>query len=93
MEQNILIGYIIMKHKTDCQVVAVKGIQAEGGTFQNFVNATFEKKKIKLSFCEADLCREKYKKLFVESGSSERVLIHGKEKGSCASALGEGNTE
>lgn len=43
MEQNIPIGYIIMKNKTDCQVIAVKGIQAEGGTFQNFVNATFEK--------------------------------------------------
>lgn len=39
-------------------------------------------KKIKLGFCEADLCWEKYKKIeFVGSGSSERVPVPGEKKG------------
>lgn len=34
-----------MKNKTDCHVTAVR---AEGGTFQNFVNATFKENQIKI---------------------------------------------
>lgn len=37
-----------MKNKTDGYVIAVRGIQAEGDTFQNFANATFEENQIRV---------------------------------------------
>lgn len=69
-----------MKNTTDCHVIAARGIRAEGGTFQNFVNTTFEENQIRVLWSRS-LLREIQKIEFVGSGSSERVPVPGEKKG------------
>lgn len=78
-----------MKNTTDCHVIAGRGIRAEGGTFQNFVNATFEENQIRVLWSRS-LLREIQKNELVGSSSPERVPIPGERKGHVL-LLGEGS--
>lgn len=69
-----------MKNTTDCHVIAGRGIQAEGGTFQNFVNETFEENQIRVLWSRS-LLREIQKIELVGSSSLERVPVSGEKKG------------